>query len=144
MDDNERWQKLADLLRHQRVVVLGHRSRASFARAKGASDRMLFDLESAKRDSYSDDTLMSLEVWYELSPAQLREILGDIYPGTEIVTRVGDSTISSARTGSASMDELRASIDRIGAAVAEMRNELQRTPSSREPPRARRAPCGQG
>ena len=37
MDDSERWQKLAALLKHQRVV-LGYRSRASFARAKGASD----------------------------------------------------------------------------------------------------------
>jgi hypothetical protein len=126
MDANERWQALADLLRHQRVVVLGHRSRAAFAREKGVSDRVLFDLESAKKGSYSENTLLSLEVWYELKPEQLRDVLGPLYPGAEVVTRVGNVTISSARTTGVTMEELRANIEVIAAAVAEMRNELAR------------------
>jgi hypothetical protein len=95
MDERGRWLQLAALLRHQRVVVLGYRSRAAFARAKGVSDRVLFDLEGAKKSSYSGNTLLSLEAWYELTPGQLEDVLGPLYPRTEIMHQHGSAVIVS-------------------------------------------------
>ena len=42
MDNREKWERLGQLLRRQRVVVLGYKSRTAFARHLGLkSDRLV-------------------------------------------------------------------------------------------------------
>ena len=128
MDNREKWERLGQLLRRQRVVVLGYKSRTAFARHLGlGSDRVLYDLESARRDNYDIDTLLSLETWYGVSSAEIREALGDLYPLHDIASRSGPHSIQSVRSGQdQTLDELQRSVDEISAVLVAMRNELDR------------------
>lgn len=125
MKDQERWTALAGLLRRQRVVVLNQRSRAQFARDRGVSDSVIADLESARRDNYDADTLVSLEVWYSLTPSDLRGVLGDMYPVKEVVTPHEVATIHSQQgKGSDPIAELETSIKDIRIMLDAMAERL--------------------
>jgi hypothetical protein len=123
MENTERWQALADLLRRQRVVVLNRRSRAAFAKEVGASDSLLAALESAKRDNYDTTTLLSLEVWYRLSADQVRAVLGDLYPQA-VTTEHEVATITSAPGSQADVDKLERSIAEIRHMLDVMSDQL--------------------
>jgi hypothetical protein len=108
------------------VIVLGQRKRAVFARDLGLSgDRVLGDLESAKRDNYSADTLLSLPTWYQLDPDAIRAVLGDLYPHSEIMGRVADVTVTSARTDkSERLADLEDDFAALTALVAKIQREI--------------------
>lgn len=64
MTDPMGWQRLSRLLVERRLE-LGYAKRAPFARANGLShDRVLFDLENARRDNYDPATLALVEQIY--------------------------------------------------------------------------------
>lgn len=127
MDNRERWQALGQMLRRQRVVGLGFKSRTAFARHIGlASDRVLYDLEAARRDNYDVDTLISLESWYGLSGDELRQVLGDLYPLHDMATRAGDHSIqSSTASRDDTVEELKRSVEQISAVLEIMRAEIE-------------------
>lgn len=125
MDNEEKWEALGTLLRRQRVVVLGIRSRAEFARERDVSDSVIRDLESGRRNNYDIDTLLSLETWYGLTPEELRGALGDIYPIHEIAIRHDIATVQSARTDpEQTVEELRESVAKMAAILDTLRDEL--------------------
>jgi prefoldin subunit 5 len=120
------WEQLAALLTRQRVVVLGQRSRAAFVRSRGlSSDRVIDDLENARRANYSVETLLSLESWYGLTAEQLRAVLGDLYPDHDIATVHALGTIQSKRVNEdEAIDLLASSIDDIRAMLDAMATRL--------------------
>lgn len=125
MNNEEKWEALGGLLRRQRVVVLGIRSRAEFARERGVSDSVVRDLESGRRDNYDIDTLLSLESWYGLTPDELRTVLGDIYPMHETLTPHAMGTIASSRSDDRQTEAQRqASVDQLLRTLDAMREEL--------------------
>ena len=126
MTVTDEWRRLAELLRYTRVVVLGQRSRAAFARSLGLSnDRVLNDLENASRCNYEPDTLLSIEKWYGLSGDTLRSILGEAYPMHEIRTVASEHVIDSARaTHDETIEDLQASIDEITTALAALQERI--------------------
>ena len=69
------WQHLAEQLVHARVSM-GFTRRADLIRAKGIShDRVLNDIENARRENYTAATLVQIEQWYGLAPGNIKEIL---------------------------------------------------------------------
>ena len=125
MRNKREWEQLAELLRHQRVVVLGHRSRAAFARSIGISDRVLHDLENGHRDNYEAATLLSLEAWYGLSAGQLRTVLGNLYPMHELAAEARGASVKSARSkNEQTIEELQHSVDSIAQVLEAMRQEI--------------------
>lgn len=77
---HQRWTDLAELLLDQRVRVLGERSRADWCRKVEAPERIIFDLENARRENYGPATLVSLERWYGIPAERLADVLGDAWP----------------------------------------------------------------
>jgi transcriptional regulator with XRE-family HTH domain len=124
MDNEDRWEALAALLLRQRVVVLKERSRAAFARRVGVSDSVLSHLESAHRDNYDAATLLSLEKWYGLTQEQLRDVLGDLYPGAPVTTEHSVATITSAPGSAVDVEHLERSINDIRAMLDVMADQL--------------------
>lgn len=126
MENEEQWKALADLLRWQRVSVLGYTKRVDFVRALELSnDRVLYDLENARRHNYDIDTLLSLESWYKLTSAQLREVLGDLYPLADRVTRHEIATITSRRSENAeTVEQLQESIEIITDMLDKVKERL--------------------
>ena len=104
------WQALAELLRYTRVVVLGQRSRAAFARSLGLSnDRVLNDLENAARDNYEHDTLLAIESWYQIDGDVLRAVLGDRFPKhSQPQSRAAVLDVATVR---ACLDEMQRNLD---------------------------------
>jgi transcriptional regulator with XRE-family HTH domain len=112
-----RWERLAELLRHQRVVVLGCRSRAQFARDLGlTSDRVLNDLENASRDNYDPDTLLALEGWYRLPIPVLAHVLGDRWPQHYMVEDQETSEIKDLRE---SIEQMQALVETLQAKLTQ-------------------------
>ncbi|MFA7323861.1 MAG: hypothetical protein WC005_05845 [Candidatus Nanopelagicales bacterium] len=69
------WKNLAEHLVSARVS-LGFSMRSEFIRAKGIThDRVLNDLENARRDNYNPATLVQVEQWYGLAQGNIKEIL---------------------------------------------------------------------
>lgn len=76
------WQRLADLLVSRRTQ-LGYRQRNQFAKAHGLKhDRLLFDLENAKRTNFEQGTLAQFEQLYQWAPGSIQAVLdgGDPTP----------------------------------------------------------------
>jgi len=124
VDSTDAWDALAELLRRQRVVVLGVKSRAQFARDLGINDRILSDLENGTRGNYELDTLLSLESWYRLTPDQLRAVLGDLYPLRTVTTQHPVATITSAAGSDADIEHLEQSIAEIRHMLDVMSDQL--------------------
>lgn len=71
----EPWRRLGEQLVARRVA-LGWTRRAAFARDKGLpNDRLLFDLENAKRTNYDAATYAVVEQAYEWATGSVREVL---------------------------------------------------------------------
>ncbi|HBJ73179.1 MAG TPA: hypothetical protein DDY88_05635 [Actinobacteria bacterium] len=69
------WRNLAEQLIQARVHQ-GFTRRSELIRAKGIShDRVLNDIENARRDNYNAATLVQIEQWYGLAPGNVKEIL---------------------------------------------------------------------
>ena len=127
IDNEDRWRSLAARLTHQRVVVLGFKTRAEFVRHLGLkSDRVLHDLENARRTNYEMSTLLSLESWYQIPAGELREVLGDSYPMHDISTFHESGTIQSSKSGDATLEQLQESIDTMTRMLDTMRDTLKR------------------
>lgn len=121
-----RWKALGDLLRYQRVRVLGYPKRAAFMRHLGlTNDRVLGDLELGRRDNYDVDTLISLESWYGLTSEQLRGVLGDLYPVHDLAAVHAVATIQSRIGSDADAEHLQRSLDEIRAMLDVMQDQLE-------------------
>lgn len=126
MEMDPRWKALGDLLRYQRVRVLGYPKRAAFMRHLGlTNDRVLGDLELGRRDNYDVDTLISLESWYGLTSEQLRAVLGDLYPVHDLVAVHEVATIQSRIGSDADAEHLQRSLDEIRAMLDVMQDQLE-------------------
>jgi len=69
------WQNLAEELVQARVAM-GFTRRSDLIRAKGIRhDRVLNDIENARRENYNAATLIQIEQWYGLVPGNVKEIL---------------------------------------------------------------------
>lgn len=74
------WRRLADLL-VQRRIQLGYRQRKDFAEASGLRhDRLLFDLENAKRTNFEAGTLAKFEQLYQWAPGSISAVLNGADP----------------------------------------------------------------
>lgn len=126
MEMDPRWKALGELLRYQRVRVLGFPKRAAFMRHLGlTNDRVLGDLELGRRDNYDIDTLISLESWYGLTSEQLRGVMGDLYPLHDVATVHAVATIQSQRTSAEqTMGDLRVTIDQMRSTLDAMQERL--------------------
>lgn len=84
----ERWQALGALLPARRVQIdPQYSSRSAFARATGLNDRLVADLERARRNTYRDTTLAAAEQAYRIRPGDLERFLAgevdSLTPGNE-------------------------------------------------------------
>jgi hypothetical protein len=132
---DDRWVRLAEMLRAQRVINLRQPNRRQFVERLGLpNDRIISDLETAKRDNYDRDTLLSLEVWYQLDSKQLREVLGnDHYPAHDIVTIIPAGVIQSSRTkGTETEEDLEDEVRRLTRALGMAEGRLFERRQSKE------------
>lgn len=72
----EAWERLGRLLIAARAALgYGGRKRLKFARDRGVSDRLIADIELARRQNFDGATLAHLEVVYELQPGTITRVL---------------------------------------------------------------------
>lgn len=85
--------RLGRLLRARRGQLGAHyRTRQAFAQDVGLKETLLADLENAKRENFTQETLAAAEQAYRLSPGSFRQVLDD--PSlTEFPHRLGGATI---------------------------------------------------
>lgn len=87
------WHRLANLLVSRRIE-LGYRQRKEFAKAHGLRyDRLLFDLENAKRTNYESGTIAHFEQLYKWAPGSIQTVL----EGGEPVPSDRPQTVSRAK-----------------------------------------------
>lgn len=74
---NYAWAQVGEVLRRARALKAPGKSRVEFAKAVGASRslRVLNDIETGKRENYDPQTIANVEVWYELRPGQIHEVV---------------------------------------------------------------------
>lgn len=74
-DEMERWRRLGPLLKRRRVE-LGFPVRIAFARHhRQPQDRIMSDLEQARRSNYDELTLHRAEGWYQLAEGSITRFL---------------------------------------------------------------------
>lgn len=72
------WQRLATRLRNRRVHEMGYKSKVALYKAHdvpAALQRIISDIENAKRDNYDADTLARIERVYEWLPGSIGAVL---------------------------------------------------------------------
>ena len=80
---SDAWTRLGQLLVQRRIELAPrYRERTKFADEVGIKWRLLYDIERAKRDSFSAETLAAVEVAYQWQPGSVARILagGDPVP----------------------------------------------------------------
>ena len=77
------WRRLGALLVQRRIELAPrYRQRTAFAEDVGIKWRLLYDIERAKRDSFTPETLAAIEVAYRWQPGSVARVLagGDPVP----------------------------------------------------------------
>lgn len=76
---DERWVQLGQELMARRIEVAGHSNRSRFAKENDLpNDRVLYDLEKARRNNFDQSTLAHMEAVYRLRPGAIgRFVAGD-------------------------------------------------------------------
>jgi hypothetical protein len=70
------WTRLGNLLAARRIELgARYKNKALFAREREINRRMLWNIESGTRDTYSADTLRAIESAYMLVPGSLDRVL---------------------------------------------------------------------
>ena len=70
------WQRLGEALQRRRVEIdPRYRNLALFARETGLNERLLSDIEHARRSGYRSATRRALELAYELDPGHIDRFL---------------------------------------------------------------------
>lgn len=70
------WDRLGKALKTRRVEIdAGYRSRAAFAAATGLNERLVADLENARRTRYRETTLQAVERAYQWGPGSITAVL---------------------------------------------------------------------
>lgn len=101
----EAWERLGRLLVSRRVQLdPGYRNRQKFVAATGLHERLVSDLENARRYSYRDTTIHAVEGAYGLAPGSIRQALED--PSlTEFPHRLGSTVLQVSATDSGTVTE---------------------------------------
>jgi hypothetical protein len=72
------WERLAKLLIDRRAELNpAYKSRRKFAAETGLNDRLIADLENARRTDYKAATLRAVEVAYRWAPGSIVRVVGD-------------------------------------------------------------------
>jgi hypothetical protein len=73
---HDAWERLGAMLRQRRISLSPrYRVRELFANETGMHWRMLHDIERAKRDNFTDDTIKAIEVAYQWRPGSVARVL---------------------------------------------------------------------
>jgi hypothetical protein len=95
------WERLARLLIDRRGELNpAYKSRRKFAAETGLNDRLIADLENARRADYKAATLRAVEVAYRWAPGSIARVVGDNGEPTPIYAEpVGEQRPADAAHG---------------------------------------------
>lgn len=78
---SEAWKRLGNLLVARRIDLnVTYRNRRAFAADTNLDYRVLYDIERARRDNYTDSTLAAIEKAYKWAPGSIQRVLGGDLP----------------------------------------------------------------
>lgn len=98
-DSHAGWQRLAALLSDRRTRLdPQYKSRLKFAADTGLNERLIADLENARRSSYRPTTLGAVETAYRWAPGSIDRVLAG---GEPVEVAVVSATTSIAATSHA-------------------------------------------
>ncbi|WP_326646109.1 hypothetical protein OG884_15770 [Streptosporangium sp. NBC_01755] len=87
----EAWQRLGALLRARRVALNPvFRHRVKFCEATGLGERLVFDLELAKRTNFRPEVKVLLERGYQLAPGSIDRTLAAGGHALEVIEEQGE------------------------------------------------------
>lgn len=123
-DSHARWQRLAALLSDRRTRLdPQYKSRLKFAADTGLNERLIADLENARRSSYRSTTLGAVETAYRWAPGSIDRVLEGGDPA-EVVVVTGTAGVITTRASAGQIQAEDQPADGLEAALRELARRL--------------------
>lgn len=150
-DSHARWQRLAALLSDRRTRIdPKYKSRLKFAADTGLNERLISDLENARRSSFRSTTLGAVETAYRWAPGSIERVLegGDpvevaVVSASASLAVAGHATAEARESDDQAADGLEAAIRELARRLSPDRvrailEEVAPTPPSSDSPAVER------